>query len=204
MGTFIQVPIVVATYDNTWTSGLLAYPNYRVAVGISSNFSGTASLAVAFRLASGEYPLRMFVISDSNTGLSSLSAESQTRGQTESFSIFTTNVFILGQSYQIGSRQFPHTTNDYTVDYPEPFETVQAAYEQLSNSVAPEGFRNIRYNTTGAIVTGSSYLKVGDTATVIVSPNIGSTVTANNIEVIQAGNKIPFTYSNNKITFTVP
>ena len=204
MGTFVQVPIMQANYGLVWTNGLFAYPSYRVGVGLTSSFAGTASLAVSFRVNAQESPLRMFVISDSTNSIQCYSAESQSRASSNSFVSFAENVLILSQSYQVGSRYFPHTTDNLATDYPEPFANVQEAFQQLSNSAAPEGFRNIRYNVTGAIVTGPSYLVVGDTATINVSPNIGSTVTANNIEVIQGSNKIPFTYSNNKIVFTVP
>lgn len=85
----------------------------------------------------------------------------------------------------------------------EPFASLNEAVNAFLSSFDIEGYRNIKYTGTGCILVGDSFLAVGATAHAYVTPNLGGSISSQNISVKRAGADVPFTYSAGIITFTV-
>lgn len=85
----------------------------------------------------------------------------------------------------------------------ETFSSIQDAVSAFIETFNVEGYRNIKYNGTGCILIGDSFLPVGSTAHAYVTPNLGGSISESGITVKRAGADVPFTYANGVITFTV-
>lgn len=85
----------------------------------------------------------------------------------------------------------------------EPFPNITSAVSAFIDTFNVEGYRNIKYNGTGCILIGDSFLPVGATAHAYITPNLGGSISESGITVKRAGADVPFTYANGIITFTV-
>lgn len=83
------------------------------------------------------------------------------------------------------------------------FASIQDAVSAFIDSFNVDGYCNIKYNGTGCILIGDSFLPVGSTAHAYVTPNLGGSISESGITVKRAGADVPFTYANGVITFTV-
>lgn len=127
--------------------------------------------------------------------------------------------FVCSAGWNAGSGNFLHSqnisnaTNNVNYSYIDneylisgdylSFNSLGDAISDFVSAFDIEGYRNIKYNGTGCILIGDSFLPVGSTAHAYVTPNLGGSISESGITVKRAGADVPFTYANGIITFTV-
>lgn len=97
-----------------------------------------------------------------------------------------------------GDRLYYRINGDYIK-----FNSVNEAIAKFIETFDINGYRNIKYNATGCILIGDSFMPIGSTAHAYVTPNLGGSISESGITVKRAGADVPFTYANGVITFTV-
>lgn len=106
------------------------------------------------------------------------------------------NIYYYGA--EPGDRNYYRINGDYIK-----FNSVNEAIAKFIEIFDIDGYRNIKYNATGCILIGDSFMPIGSTAHAYVTPNLGGSISESGITVKRAGADVPFTYTNGVITFTV-
>lgn len=106
-----------------------------------------------------------------------------------------TGVYYKVSGIQQGS--LPYGTNNL-----EAFASLDEAVNAFLAEFTPSDKRNIKVSANGCIVTCPSFVQIGTNVTAYVAPNLGATVTSENISITRGGSPIEFNYSNGVLTFT--
>lgn len=82
------------------------------------------------------------------------------------------------------------------------FSNINQAVTAFMSAFEPSDKVNIKVSANGALITCPSFVQIGGNVTAYIAPELGATVTADNISITRGGSPITFNYSNGILTFT--